>query len=93
MVNSNLHCPILDKETHLGPYCFCKLMENLRLRKMAKILKLNTLKIYDYVLGSSFHSTQISKNHSLQGKDQRNTRMLYEVCIFMKPSYLEQSLL
>lgn len=68
-------------------------MENLRLRKLAKILKLNTLKIYDYVLGSSFHSTQISKNHSLQEKDQRNTRMPYEVCIFMKPSYLEQSLL
>lgn len=68
-------------------------MENLRLRKMAKILKLNTLKIYDYVLGSSFHSTQISKNHSLQEKDQRNTRMPYEICIFMKPSYLEQSLL
>lgn len=68
-------------------------MENLRLRKMAKILKLNTLKIYDYVLGSSFHSTQISKNHSLQEKDQRNTRMPYEVCIFMKRSYLEQSLL
>lgn len=61
-VQPHLYCPILDKKKTFAPNYICKLMEDMRLLKIAKILKINALKIYDYILGSSFlmHSTQIS---------------------------------
>lgn len=80
--------PNSGKKKPLGPNCVCQLMEDLRLRKMAKILKFQLHWTFmTMFLDPLFIQLKLAKNHSLQGKDQRNTCMPYEVCIFMKPSY------